>query len=271
MWIHLLLLVGIAASGVPQGGRNDAASQQATRRIADQLPTAQFNWGTDVSGPLCGIYAACTAVELNGLKANPGDFLASRYSGNCGGSTPDEVANVVRDAGANAYVLTHLSAMDVRLFNGPIIANVRPVPASNRFNHWVVVVPNRHNVQIYDGLEQPYHVSTAEFLGVWNGIGVCVTKDKESALAPIWLARISMFLAVVIVGVVPFKKFDIFARTAATSAITKVIALCSAAGALCIIGNLIFFWGLIASCERRRCCDCFRPNGPLSCGNIAGR
>ncbi|HET6879223.1 MAG TPA: hypothetical protein VFI31_03670 [Pirellulales bacterium] len=126
------------------------------------------HYGGNMSGPLCGVYAACTALEMIGVKAEPGDFITVKYVGRCGGSSPEEVARIVEESGAQARIISRMSALDLRLIGHPLITNVRLNPAAKRFNHWVVAVPSRRGITVFDGLQNPYSVTTAEFLAVWG-------------------------------------------------------------------------------------------------------
>ncbi len=240
MCVHrtLLGIILLGASGSFAG--SDVTSTATARSIAELLPGPSFDWGTDVSGPMCGVYAACTAAEIVGIKADPRDFIATRYVGQCGGSSPEEVARVVTDAGAKASILTQLSAVDLRLMDCPLIANVRISPTSNRFNHWVVAVPSDAGVTIYDGLQTPYDISTAAFLGSWSGIGICVTRPESSPLASIWLGRCSLLLSVGIVGVAALRNRRVTAPSGTPRPLKQFGALCIASVALCIAGNAVF-------------------------------
>lgn len=206
------------------------------RRVVEQLPAA--DWGDNLSGPLCGVYAACNAVELIGLNADPRNFIAAQYVGKCGGSSPDELARVVNDSGASACILSRLSAFDLRLIDCPVIANVRMSPTSNRFNHWVVAVPSDAGVTIIDGLQKPYEVGTAEFLGIWSGVGICVSRHDSNPLLSIWLGRISLFLAALIVCVPILKMLRALELHA--SMCKQLIGLCAASLMLAMVGNAAF-------------------------------
>jgi rhodanese-related sulfurtransferase len=207
-------------------------------RVADLLGSA--NWGSTLPGPLCGIYAACTAVELIGMEAKPRDFLMSKYVGNCGGSSPEEVARVVKDAGARADVLSNLSTFDLRLIECPLIANVRTSPNTNRFDHWVVAVPSATGMTIFDGLKKPYDIRTAEFLGIWSGIGICVTRYGPTPLVSIWLGRIPVFLTIVLVAVLVLRSQGSMARAGQSGIFKQISGLCLASLVLAILGNVIF-------------------------------
>lgn len=173
----------------------------STGRIADQLPVP--DWNGNLTGPMCGIYSSCTALELVGVAANPGDYVASPYIGSCGGSSAAELVRLINDAGAGAHVLSRLSAFDLWMNRDPIVANVRITPTSDRFNHWVVAVWEDGAVVLYDGIESPHKVSLAEFLGNWSGIGIVVTKSQNDSVLPrIWLGRLFLVEIGVLVGIV---------------------------------------------------------------------
>jgi rhodanese-related sulfurtransferase len=207
-------------------------------RVADRLGSAK--WGNTLPGPLCGIYAACTAVELIGMEANPRNFVMSKYVGNCGGSSPEEVARVVKDAGARAVILADLSIFDLRLIECPLIANVRTSANGNRFDHWVVAVPNGTGMTIFDGLKKPYDIRAAEFLGIWSGIGICVTRFGPSPLVSIWLGRISVILTIVLVAVLLLRRRASMAPAGQFGILKRTSGLCLASLVLAIPGNAIF-------------------------------
>jgi len=140
-------------------------------------------------------------VEMVGLRADPREFIAKRYVGQCGGSSPLELARVVEESGASACILSRLSSLDLRLIDCPVIANVRVNPASNRFNHWVVVVPTDLGVTVFDGLQPASEISMAKFLGIWSGVGICVSRDQNSPLVSIWLGRSTVCLTLLVAGI----------------------------------------------------------------------
>lgn len=189
-WIVVLLALFFAL--VARQSNADTVSSR--KRVLDLLPSTQPDWGADLSGPMCGIFAACTAVELVGLSASPGDYIASRYVAGCSGSSADELAEIVTQAGGRARIVAKLSAFDLRAICTPVICNVRNQPATSEFNHWVTVLPGKSGVIVYDGLQDSYEISTAEFLGCWNGIGVCVSKEDDNPLALMWLSRSTVCL-----------------------------------------------------------------------------
>ena len=237
--VFAVALISTIGSAAKAGDTDSRVVSQSPQEVSDLVP-AEFEWGTDLSGPLCGVYAACTALELIGIKADPRDFIATRYVSNCGGSSPEEAARVVRDSGAAAHILTRLSAFDLRLIDCPIIANVRTTPASNRFNHWVVAVPSDEGVTIYDGLQKPYEIRTAEFLGSWSGLGICVTRSGSTPLASIWLGRSSVVLAVGIVGVLAWRSPAGVMFAGEMGTLRQFCALGVVSVALSIAGNLVF-------------------------------
>jgi len=167
--------------------------------ISGQLPVP--DWQGNLTGPLCGIYSSCTALELVGIPSNPKDFVASPYIGSCGGSSAAELVRLANDAGAGAHVVSRLSAFDLWITRAPLVANVRISPTSDRFNHWVVAVWSDGGMVLYDGIESPHKVSLAEFLGNWSGVGIVVTKSQDEAvLARIWLGRLCLVEIAVLAG-----------------------------------------------------------------------
>lgn len=182
----------------------EAERQSSAGRVADQLP--EPDWHGNLTGPMCGIYSSCTALELVGVPANPKDYVASPYIGSCGGSNAAELVRLVNDAGAGAHVLSRLSAFDLWMTRDPFVANVRISPTSDRFNHWVVAVWSDGGVVLYDGIESPHKVSVAEFLGNWSGVGIVVTKSQNDAVLPrIWLGRLCLVEIGVLVGILCFQ------------------------------------------------------------------
>ena len=237
----VLCYIASAAIAVSNATASDADSEQAQSKLRVTERLAVADWGEDLPAPLCGVYAACTALELIGMKPDPRDFIATRYVGMCGGSSPAEVARVVEDSGANARILSRLSSLDLRMIGCPLIANVRSSPVSNRFNHWVVVVPSDVGVTVFDGLQQPYGLRIAEFLGIWSGVGICISRDESSPLSSIWLGRISVFLTVLIVAVLFLPNWGALARAGKAGTFKQFCGLCASFSlVLTVVGNLAF-------------------------------
>ena len=52
------------------------------------------NWTTTITGPVCGPYAACSAMRLLGSDCAPKDLVSARYIGSCEGSSGDEIVGL---------------------------------------------------------------------------------------------------------------------------------------------------------------------------------
>ncbi len=222
-----------AMAGDDRDGRDETKP-----RVASLLGNP--NWGKTFSGPLCGVYAACTAIKLIGMEADPRKFLTSKYVGNTKGSSPEEVSQVVKDAGARADILSGLSAFDLRLIDCPLIANVRTSPKTPRFDHWVVVIPTTTGMMIYDGVKKPYNVHTSEFLGIWNGIGICLTRDGPTPLLFIWVGRILVLVTIVLFLFFSLRGRGFLAWVGRSSNHQQVFGLFFASLILFVPGNLLF-------------------------------
>lgn len=174
--------------------------QESAGRLADQLPVP--DWRGNLGGPLCGIYSACSALELVGVSADPKNFVTSRYIGNGGGSSAAELVRLVNDAGGGVHALSRLSSFDLWMTKVPLVANVRVSPSSDRFDHWVVALWNDGGVVLHDGVQKPHKFSIAEFLGNWSGIGIAVTNSQNDPVLPhIWLGRLCLVEIAVLVGI----------------------------------------------------------------------
>ena len=217
----------------------DTADASAHKRVSDSL--GEGVWGDNVSGPLCGVYAACTALKMVGVNADPHDFIATRYVGNCGGSTPEEIVRVIGDSRAEACILKQLSAVDLQLLNCPLIANVRSKPAGDRFNHWIVAIPSETGVKVFDGVQQPYEITIAEFLGIWSGIGISVSRSAVAPQASIWLGRLLLFLIVTLIfaGVLQARP-RLSKRANRFGFVKQAGVLVAVSIAMAFVGNTIF-------------------------------
>ncbi len=187
-WAALMILVVVLAG--PAVGQTTRPTEKSVEDIRDRLPTTKPEWGTAGTGPLCGVVSACTAVSQLGIVCSPVDYVTKSYVGVSQGSTPEEVAAIVRDAGAEASILSGLSALDLRGLDAPLIANVRGTPASPQYDHWVVATFQDGEVSIYDGAGGPVRMPVADFLGVWSGLGIVVTKTGADLGSSLWLGRL---------------------------------------------------------------------------------
>ncbi len=178
--IWLLLATVVLQFTHPTLASDDLENLQYS--VKAQLPQIAPDWEVDTAGPLCGVYAACTALKMIDLDAEPRDFVASRYVGKCGGSTPEEVASIVTAAGGKAQIVSRLSSFDLRQLDCPVIANIRSDPTAKQFNHWVVAIRDEDGVIIFDGTNQQAKLLIAEFLGVWSGLGILVSREGENPL-----------------------------------------------------------------------------------------
>lgn len=191
-----VLAVTPAALSAGEGSSRPAGDSK--KDIRDHLPATDPEWGAAGSGPLCGVTSACVAVRLLGLDCSPADYISKRYVGVSQGSTPDEVAAVVEEAGAEAHVLSNLSALDLQSLRTPLIANIRATPASPQYDHWAVATFQDGQVLLYDGTGVPVRMAAAEFLGIWSGLGIVVTEPGTTVGSSLWPGR----LLVLQVGVI---------------------------------------------------------------------
>ena len=182
--LGLLLSIGVLSIAIqPSRARADD--------VRSQLPVRSPEWNSKGGGPMCGVLSACRAARLVGVACTPEDYVTKYYVGSPQGSTPDEVAAVVRDAGAEPRILSGLSLLELRGLNGPIIANVRRSPATPQYDHWVVAIARDGRVAVFEGSNQATWTTAAEFLGIWSGLGVCVTgpETQENGVS-LWLGRL---------------------------------------------------------------------------------
>ncbi|MDZ4658733.1 MAG: rhodanese-like domain-containing protein [Bythopirellula sp.] len=207
--------------------------------VKEQLPRESPNSQVDTVGSLCGVYAACTALKMIGFDAEPRDFFAARYVGKCGGSTPEEVARVITAAGGKAQIVSRLSSFDLGQVDCPVIANIRSTPTEKQFNHWVVAIKDKDGVIIFDGTNQESRLLTAEFLGVWSGLGILVSREGENPLLSVWLGRLAVLqIALIGCGLVgSFPSFRINLNRLRSS--NQVLLIVAAAALLAGLGNAV--------------------------------
>jgi rhodanese-related sulfurtransferase len=79
------------------------------------------------------------------------------------------------------------------LLNHPLIANVRSIPSSKSFDHWIVAIADAGDILVYDGVAPAVRLRTAEFLGLWNGVGILVSPLNSSPLLLLWAGRVAIF------------------------------------------------------------------------------
>jgi rhodanese-related sulfurtransferase len=167
-----------------------------------------------------------------GIDCSPADYVTKRYVGASQGSTPEEVAAIVRDAGAEAHILSGLSTLDLRGLDAALIANVRGPPTSSQYNHWVVARFQDREVWIYDGTGGPVRMPVADFLGVWSGLGIVVTKAGSDLGFPFWLGR----LLILQVGIVFALVLRVFRERVGDSLRRGVLTIFATAAATAAIG-----------------------------------
>lgn len=205
-----------------------------------------FPWREPVSGPLCGIYAACSALQLLGAKVAPEDFLSTMYVGTCGGSNQREIVAVIEDSNYDACALSNLSIYDLRVVGLPLVSFVRSKAIDDRYNHWVTVIAKNDGVVVYDGAKEPYEITVAEFLGIWSGVGVFA--NQRGSLSPvllIGLARAPLFLCCSVLVYAAYRVSKSWENTSGMSPSIAVLALSTLL--LCVVGNILF--GDLRNCE----------------------
>lgn len=224
----------VAMMSFPEG----ASLEESVAKVRSELINEAPYKNPLFSGPLCGVYASSTALNLVGVSANEADFLTAAYVGSCEGSSAENICAMVESAGGRAYQSGRLSAFDIRAFSGPIVANVRRNPSDDRFSHWVVVRAHGSGVLVYDGPGQPRQTSMGEFLSVWSGIGVLVSNSAIDPSLPLWLGRSAMLLTCVLglAALVHFRS-NIRSRLERASILKQIAVLFSISVIACLIGN----------------------------------
>jgi len=223
------------------------AAPKTASRVHDQSPVSEQlrgrspQWNVHASGPVCGVYAACTALGQVGIACSPGDYLTSRYVSAPQGSTPEDVAAIVTHAGGKATILSALSALDLRVLGKPVIANVRSTAAAKQYDHWAAVTCGHDEVTQHDGPGESVKLSLAEFLGLWSGLGIVVSNSDSWVVSTIWLGRVAVLQAVLLVllllrVVVPLA----ITRTSWTHAAATICLLtaCATACGVAIFGDI---------------------------------
>lgn len=208
--------------------------------VRRSLPSQPPHWVEDGEGPLCGLYAACHALQFIGIEALPQDFMATRYVGKCGGSTPQELANVIEDAGGRATIATRLSSFDLRTVGCPAIANVRATPSTSQFNHWVMVLNEGDQIVVYDGPDKRVKIPMAEFLGLWSGLGILVSSENKTPIYDIWLGRLGVFQFVIAAVLMVCSKRLKSIASKVTGAKSQILLIGVGTLVLALMGNALF-------------------------------
>lgn len=175
----------------------------AVRQTRESLVSSNREWDRRGAGPLCGVYSTCLALEMSGVQCSPSDYISVKHVGSERGSTPQEISSIVKSLGASARIISGMSALDLKCLEDPLIANVRSTPSSREYDHWVVVSYQDGNILSYDNLAQlPVKMSIAEFLGIWSGMGIVVSRDEKPVLWNLWMGRLILIQTGILVAVV---------------------------------------------------------------------
>ncbi|MEM9366810.1 MAG: rhodanese-like domain-containing protein [Planctomycetota bacterium] len=158
------------------------------------------DWGASIDGPLCGIYATARGLRALGIECSIDQFIKRRYVSKCGGSTEQDIVEMVESTGAAGVVLGRLSIFDLRLADRPFVANVRSSPVDERYDHWITVIPNDRNFLVLDGIDEPRMISAAEFSAIWRGAGVFIAKDAGLQQIVV-LGRVMLLTALIAFGI----------------------------------------------------------------------
>ena len=170
-----------------ESGRIDA--------VREMLGERRPHWADPAGGPLCGVFSACTALELSGFSCRPEDYFSFRYVGSQRGSTPEEIEAILREEGAQGTTVAGMSALDLKATGRPVIVNVRSTPSARQYDHWGVVQWTDRGLVFHDGVRVPVVMSVAEFLAIWSGLGVIVSPAGHGPVVELWLVRLSAVLA----------------------------------------------------------------------------
>lgn len=205
-----------------------------------ETPATLSHWHRTGSGPLCGVYAATNALAMIGCDASAEDFVATKYVGARQGSSPTEVAAIVEDAGADAHIFKGLSNLELKLLAYPLIANVRSTPTSRAFDHWVLAVADAGDILIYDGVAPQARISVAEFLGMWNGVGIIVSPRGSYPLQSLWAGRAAVLQVGLLAVLVLHSAFSPILKKAQPSFSRQTLAVGLTTVGLALIGQMVF-------------------------------
>jgi rhodanese-related sulfurtransferase len=181
--------------------------------VRNRLDFGNFQATQTLDGPLCGIYAVCTAARLHGVDCNTADYVTAHYVSSSQGSTPDEMIRVCKALGLDAEVRSPLNALDLYILDLPVIANVRSSASARNFDHWSTVVPKKGGVWFYDGPSAGTELTMAEFLGLWSGVGIVVSRPNSHVDAMLWLSRLALLPAGLLLGLTIARRFGARGRT----------------------------------------------------------
>ncbi|MEK6261006.1 MAG: rhodanese-like domain-containing protein [Planctomycetota bacterium] len=161
----------------------------AEASLRDELPK-NWSWSLETQGPMCGVYAVCRALTMLGTTVEPSELWKAEFVGSSKGSTPDELIAAVRAHGGEASLRSGLTFPEICSLGIPVIANVRHLPEDKEFNHWVCVQASQQGLLVYDGPNSGKFMNPSEFLALWSGIGIIVSKGKLAVLQ-LYLVRLS--------------------------------------------------------------------------------
>jgi hypothetical protein len=189
----------IASCCMAQAAQADAGATDA--RVSGtaslrSLVDDKISWGNAVRGPVCGVYAACSAIQALGGNVSPRSLLNERYVGACDGTTQAELVAAIEDSGYAAFPVDALSSCDLFVSDLPFIALVRPTCVSRKYSHWVTVQGTKDGTfRVLDSGLEPYTLKPAELMSVWSGAGVFVGRTGgASPLVNVYLLRAAMLL-----------------------------------------------------------------------------
>lgn len=194
----LIALCCIAQGAQAEAGATDArpTGRASLRSLVDD----KISWGNTVRGPVCGVYAACSAIQALGGNVSPRSLINERYVGACDGTTQAELVAAIEDSGYAAFPVDALSSCDLFVSDLPFIALVRPTCVSRKYSHWITVQATKDGTfRVSDSGLDPYTLKPAELMSVWSGAGVFVGRTGgASPLVNVYLLRAAMLLAGVV-------------------------------------------------------------------------
>lgn len=139
----------------------------------------EWEWREPPQGNLCGFYAVARAFSLIGAPIEIESLWDKKYISNSQGSTPAELESAIADLGGYSVASTGLTVFELRALQLPFIANTRSNGEVDNFDHWVCVVASENHVIVYDGPSIGKSMSYAEFLAIWNGVGIVVGRTNS--------------------------------------------------------------------------------------------
>lgn len=150
-------------------------------------PVAAVTW--ESPSHYCGLHCVYAVAQVHGVRFNFESLVDAKYLTGRDGSTAANLSSALSDVGLHGDERAFLTIDRLRFIDQPLILHVRSPGLGAQYRHWVLFLGfDGDRLRLYDPPRDLGNVTAAELLSIWDGAGIIVGKNRQSAATSIPLS-----------------------------------------------------------------------------------